>query len=74
MLQSMTTSQEFKQKRQQQMHVLQIDAVVFVHFMQPRSMTSGLTASNFASSHFASSDFASSCLSSVCFVSIDIIQ
>jgi len=69
MLQSMTTSHEFKQKRQQQMHDLQIDATVLVHFMQPLSITSGLTASK-----FTSVGFASSCLSSVCFASIDIIQ
>jgi len=69
MLQSITTSQEFKQNRQQPMQILQIDAVVFVHFMQPLSITSGFTASNFASSNFVSS-----CLSSVCFTSLDIIQ
>jgi len=61
MLQSMTTSHEFRQKRQQQMHPLQIDAVVLVHFTHPRSITSGFTASSFASS-------------SVCFASLDIIQ
>jgi hypothetical protein len=68
MLQSMTTSQEFKQKRQQQMQVLQIDAAVLVHFIQPRSITSGFTASSFISSCFGSS-----CFTSSCFGSLDII-
>jgi hypothetical protein len=71
MLQSMTTSQEFKQNRQQQMQVLQTDAVVLVHFMQPRSITSGFTASNLTSS-FAS--FSSSFFTLVCFTSVDIIH
>jgi hypothetical protein len=56
MLQSMATSQEFRQKRQQQMQVLQIVAAVLVHFMQPLSITSGFTASSFTSSCFGSLD------------------
>jgi hypothetical protein len=63
MLQSITTSHEFKQKRQHQIHVLKIDAVVLVHFIQPFEVGSLSITSDFTSTT-TSSFFTTSSLDS----------